>query len=178
MEKLLEFYNNNQLLANICIGIALVCMVVFIALLVIPSTRKKIIALYKQYEEIINYLIVGVIVTVFTWVIKAILVELCFDVGVAWQNVVVTALADACGIVFAYFTNRKYVFKSTDPDMKKEFISFSAGRVGTTIFDIVAMVVLVWIFGKASYLVCMIAVSVLVVVLNYVLSKFFVFKEH
>lgn len=178
MEKLLEFYENNQMLSNCIIAVAVVCVLIAAGLLIVPSTRRKIIDLYKKYEEIINYLVVGVIVTVFTWVIKAILVELFFDVGVAWQNVVVTALADACGIIFAYFTNRKYVFKSTDPNMMKEFISFSTGRVGTTIFDIVAMVVLVWIFGKDWYLACMVVVSVVVVVLNYVLSKFFVFKEH
>lgn len=139
---------------------------------------EKIWNLYKKYEEIVNYLIVGVLTTVFTWVIKAILAYVVFDVSVVWQNTLVTALADACGIIFAYFTNRKYVFKSTEPNMLKEFFSFSAGRVGTTVFDIVAMDILVMVFGKEWYFVSMIAVSVLVVVLNYVLSKFFVFKEH
>lgn len=139
---------------------------------------KKCLDLYKKYEEIINYLIVGVATTVFTWIIKAILVYLVFDVSVVWQNTVVTALADACGIIFAYFTNRKYVFKSKDPNMMKEFISFSAGRIGTTVFDIVAMDVLVLVFGEKLYIVYMIAISVLVVVLNYILSKFFVFKDN
>jgi putative flippase GtrA len=138
---------------------------------------KKILDMYKKYEEIINYLVVGVATTVFTWIIKAILVYFIFDVSVVWQNTVVTALADACGIVFAYFTNRKYVFKSTDPHMMKEFLSFAAGRVGTTVFDIVAMDVLVLVFGEKLYLVYMILISVLVVVANYVLSKFFVFKD-
>ena len=138
---------------------------------------KKVLDIYKKYEEIINYLIVGVATTVFTWIIKAILAYLIFDISVVWQNTLVTALADACGIIFAYFTNRKYVFKSKEPNMMKEFLSFSAGRVGTTVFDIIAMDVLVMVFGKELYMVYLVVISVLVVVLNYILSKFFVFKE-
>lgn len=138
---------------------------------------KKMMDIYHKYEEIINYLIVGVATTVFTWIIKAILAYTVFDISQMWQNTLVTTLADICGIIFAYFTNRKYVFKSTDPNMMKEFISFSAGRVGTTLFDIVVMDLLVLWFGEKLYIVYVVAVSVVVVVLNYVLSKFFVFKN-
>ncbi|MCR5215319.1 MAG: GtrA family protein [Lachnospiraceae bacterium] len=138
---------------------------------------EKLLNLYKKYEEIVNYLVVGVAVTVFTWIVKFIVVSFIFDVEIVWQNTMATLLSDACGIIFAYFTNRKFVFKSKRTDRWNEFVAFASGRVGTTIFDVVAMDLFVWAFGKKIYLLAMIIVSVVVVVANYVLSKFFVFKD-
>lgn len=137
---------------------------------------KKIFDLYHKYEEIVNYLIVGVATTVFCWVVRLILAYTVFDVQIAWQNATVNAIGWIFGVVFAYFTNRKYVFKSVAPDKWKEFVQFTAGRLGTGVMDIVLMYILVNLL-KWDYAVSMILVSVLVMIGNYVLSKFFVFNE-
>lgn len=137
---------------------------------------KKIMDLYRKYEEIVNYLIVGVATTVFCWVVRLVFAYTIFHVEIAWQNAAVNVIGWVFGVIFAYFTNRKFVFKSTQPDMWKEFIQFSAGRVGTLILDVVCMYVMVNLMHW-DYAVSMILVSVLVMIGNYILSKFFVFTE-
>ncbi len=137
---------------------------------------KKLMDLYRRYEEIINYLIVGVVTTVFCWVVRLIFAYTIFDVRIVWQNAAVNAIGWGFGVVFAYFTNRKYVFKSVEPDMWRDFIQFTAGRVGTGVMDIVLMYVMVNLLYW-DYAISMILVSVLVMIGNYVLSKFFVFSE-
>jgi putative flippase GtrA len=137
---------------------------------------KKILDLYKKYEEIVNYLIVGVATTVFSWAVRLLFAYTIFDVQIAWQNTVVNVIGWVFGVIFAYFTNRRYVFKSTQPDMLKEFLDFSAGRLGTLLLDVVCMYLMVNRLGM-NYALSMILVSVLVMIGNYVLSKFFVFGK-
>ena len=79
-------------------------------------------------------------------------------------------------IVFAYFTNRQYVFKSKEKDMLKEFMKFFISRMSSTIFNIVSFWVLTTFTSINSYIVKII-ISVFVVIANYVISKLFVFKE-
>ena len=82
------------------------------------------------------------------------------------------------GVIFGYFANRKYVFKSTNPEMMKEFLSFAGGRVFTGLMmDIVLMVVLVNLIHMDYWIAKIFISSVLVVIANYLLSKFFVFKK-
>lgn len=137
---------------------------------------EKLMNLYHKHEEIINYLIVGVATTIFCWIVRLIFAYTVFDVQIVWQNAAVNVIGWVFGVIFAYFTNRKYVFKSTEPDMWTEFIQFSAGRVGTLLLDVACMYLLVNLMNW-DYAVSMILVSVLVMIGNYVLSKFFVFKE-
>lgn len=137
---------------------------------------KKFLEIYKKYEEIINYLVVGVATTVFSWVVCLIFAYFVFDTDIAWQNTAVNVIGWVFGVVFAYFTNRKYVFKSHEPNMIKEFIQFSAGRVTTLILDVVVMLLMVNIM-KIEYVIAKLVSSVLVMIGNYILSKFFVFNE-
>lgn len=137
---------------------------------------KKLLELYKKNEEIINYLIVGGATTVLCWVVKLILKYNVFDVDISWQNAVVNIIAWVVGVIFAYFTNRIFVFKSKAKNMFKEFISFSAGRVATLILDIIVMELCYNIIGT-SYLAALLISAVLVTIGNYLLSKLFVFKK-
>ena len=72
---------------------------------------KKIWALYKKYEELINYLVVGVMTTVISWAAYGIC-KLVMNV----DNVVIMQIAVFlrwfAGVVFSYFMSRKFVFKS------------------------------------------------------------------
>jgi len=98
------------------------------------------------------------------------------DAQVVWQNVALTLISWGVGVVFGYVMNRKYVFKSTDPDIRREFLQFSGGRVSTGILDGVMMVLMVNILTiNESF--SKIFVSVLVMIGNYLISKLFVFKK-
>lgn len=132
--------------------------------------------LCKKYEEIIAYLIVGVLNTIVSWGAFFICAYTILDAQVVWQNVMLSIISWVVGVVFGYFMNRKYVFKSKEPNIWKEFLQFSGGRVSTGILDSVMMVLMVNVMGIGESF-SKIFVSVLVMIGNYLVSKLFVFKN-
>lgn len=137
---------------------------------------EKIKELCRKYEEIITYLIVGVLNTLVSWGAWFACAFTILDAQVVWQNVALTIISWVVGVVFGYVMNRKYVFKSTDPNIVKEFLQFSGGRISTGILDAVMMVLMVNILTiNESF--SKIFVSVLVMIGNYLISKLFVFKK-
>lgn len=137
---------------------------------------EKIKQLFVKYEEIIVYLIVGVINTIVSWA-ACFLVGLFLDPDISWQNFIINTVGWIAGVVFGYFANRKYVFKSTNPEMMKEFIGFAGGRLSTWAMDIVLMFVLVNLIHMDYWIAKIFISSVLVMIANYLLSKFLVFKK-
>jgi len=137
---------------------------------------EKIKALYQKYEEIIVYLIVGVLNTLVSWAAWFLCAYTILDANVVWQNVVLSGISWVVGVSFGYVMNRKYVFKSHEPNIKKEFLQFTGGRVSTGLLDPALMVLLVNIM-KVNEGVSKILVSVVVMIGNYLLSKLFVFKK-
>lgn len=137
---------------------------------------EKLKALYVKYEEIIVYLIVGVLNTIVSWAAWYLCAFTILDAQIVWQNAVLSAIQWVVGVVFGYVMNRKYVFKSKNPRIMKEFLEFSGGRVSTWILDTVMMILLVNILSVNEY-VSKIIVAVLVMIGNYLISKFLVFKK-
>lgn len=137
----------------------------------------KIKALWKKYEEIITYLIVGGLTTVVSWGAKFLTNWIFFDntmYPTPLQNLVLSVVNWTAGVIFAYFTNRRFVFKSHDP-MLKEAPKFVLSRVTTLVLDLAVMQVL-GALGVNVYVATMIS-AVLVIIANYVFSKLFVFKK-
>ena len=68
--------------------------------------------LYKKYEEIISYLVFGFLTTVVSVITYLFFANICFpnksDLDIQIANV----LSWICAVTFAYFTNRRFVFKS------------------------------------------------------------------
>ncbi len=137
---------------------------------------EKIKALCVKYEEIISYLIVGVLNTLVSWAAWFACAYTFLDAQIVWQNFLLSLISWVVGVVFGYFMNRKYVFKSKEPDMWKEFLQFSGGRVSTWVLDEVMMILMVNVM-KIHEGFSKIFVSVLVMIGNYIISKFFVFKK-
>lgn len=136
----------------------------------------KMKELCVKYEEIIAYLIVGVLNTLVSWGAWFLFAYTIMDAQVMWQNVVLSVISWVVGVVFGYVMNRKFVFKSKEPNIMKEFLQFSGGRVSTWVLDAVMMVLLVNIM-RINEAFSKIFVSVLVMIGNYLLSKLFVFKK-
>ena len=136
----------------------------------------KIKQLWIKYEEIIAYLIVGGLTTLVSWGAKFLANYLLFE-GTLYptggQNLILSIINWTAGVVFAYFANRKYVFKSHEP-MLTEIPKFVLSRVSTLILDAVVMQVL-GAMG-VDVIVATLISSVLVIIGNYVFSKLFVFK--
>ena len=132
---------------------------------------KKIVGLYKKYEEIINYLIVGGMTTLVSISIYALFTK-CFHVNYMIANVISWVIS----VLFAYVTNRIFVFKSKSENIILEIYQFFKYRV----FSFLIEILLIYIFVELINIDDMISkviVQVIVIVLNYVFSKLFVFKK-
>lgn len=130
--------------------------------------------LIVKYKFLILYAFFGVCTTIVNVVAYGLL-ERLIGLSILWSTIIAWFLA----VVFAYLTNRKWVFKSnahTSKEIIKEIYSFFACRIGTGILDCVIMKVFADILGMNDIIVKFVA-NVLVIVLNYVASKLVVFKE-
>ena len=136
---------------------------------------KKIWALYKKFEEMVNYLIVGVLTTIVSWAAYA-LCKLVMDVDNAVMMQIAVIIRWVAGVVFGYFTNRRFVFKSKNPDMLKEAAGFASSRLVTLFLDMFVMWLLPTIFHVNDWIATFIS-AVLVTVMNYIFSKFIVFRK-
>ena len=139
--------------------------------------KKKLKELYIRYEEIIVYLIVGVMTTIVAWAAKFLANAIFFDSSMyptSAENLILSTVNWTAGVIFAYFANRRFVFKSREP-MAKEAPKFVLSRVSTWILDIVVMQVFTLL--NVHLMVGTIVSAVLVTVANYVFSKLFVFNQ-
>ncbi|MBR5095280.1 MAG: GtrA family protein, partial [Oscillospiraceae bacterium] len=94
----------------------------------------KIRALCVKYREILVYLIVGGLTTLVSWGCKF-LWGAVFYPGVAHptvaQTTILNVVENLSGILFAYYPNRRWVFRSSDPKILREFTGFFGSRLGT-----------------------------------------------
>ena len=140
------------------------------------NESKGLMKIFNKYKEVIMYLIFGVLTTIVSVATRLILFKTLLDADSALEVQIATIISNAVGIIFAYFTNRKYVFESTNKNRFKEFISFVTGRIGTLLMDMLVMYVGVTLLSGNSTVVTLIS-QVIVIVSNYLISKLFVFKK-
>lgn len=141
---------------------------------------QKIKELYLKYKEIINYLIFGVLTTVVSLATKYLLLFTILDASnaVQLQIAVVTSWVTAC--LFAYITNRIWVFESKSKEILKEMTKFFAARLATLGMEMLIMFIFVTVLGLNTdmWVVVWTLVSQVVIIIgNYVLSKLIVFKD-
>ena len=128
--------------------------------------KEKFKKLFKKLfsREVILYIIFGVLTTLVNWGAFYVLMA----------NIIAIVLA----VLFAYFTNKDWVFHSEAKNFKErlaEFGKFMAGRAFTMILE----------FGLDALLfrtsipkmITKVVITIIVVILNYFLSKFFAFKK-
>lgn len=137
---------------------------------------KKCMELYRQYKEIINYLIVGVLTTVVSLGVYYACVLTFLDPENAIQLQVANIISWVAAVTFAYFTNRKFVFESKNPDILKEASAFVGARVATLLMDMLCMFIMVTCMGWSDKI-AKLVVQFIVTVANYVFSKIFVFRK-
>ena len=94
----------------------------------------------KKHWEVLSYLIFGVLTTLLNIVLYALFSRMFgYTAANSWGNVLDNALC----ILFAYCTNRAFVFRSktTGKAMAKEFGTFVTCRLGTMVLDAAIMIV-------------------------------------
>lgn len=127
----------------------------------------------KKYKEIILYLFFGVCTTVINMLVYALMYE-----WLRVNNVISTILAWLAAVVFAFVTNKVFVFESKREGITEflhEFTAFFGCRILTGVLDVVVMIVAVDVLGKSSLIWKFIS-NVIVTILNYVASKFYIFR--
>lgn len=130
----------------------------------------------KQHEEIIAYLIVGVLTTIVSLCTYYACVFTFLNPQIAWQLQLANVISWICAVTFAYVMSRKFVFKSVRTDWAREAAAFYSSRLVTLFADMAIMFVLVTLCGVNDKIAKLI-VQVVVTIANYVLSKLFVFVK-
>lgn len=137
---------------------------------------EKIIGIYEKYKEIINYLIVGALTTLVSLIVYYGCVFTFLNPDNAIELQIANILSWIAGVTFAYFTNRKYVFKSKNKNKLQEATKFVSSRITTLLLDMLIMWLGVTLLGLNDKIIKIIS-QIFVIVGNYVLSKLFVFKK-
>ena len=130
--------------------------------------------LFEKYKDMIAYLVFGVCTTAVNIAVYWVAAHLC-----GMDTVPATVIAWIAAVLFAYVTNRKWVFHSEacgTREILQEIARFFAARLATGIFDWVFMYVTVERLGLPDVTMKVIA-NVVVIILNYVLSRLVVFRR-
>lgn len=144
--------------------------------------NDKINNLIKKFlnKETISYLIFGVLTTIINivvfWFAER---ELAFIMSEDAASLVGNVIAWIISVAFAFVTNKLFVFESKSMAFKvvmAELTGFVIARLLSLAFDEGFMFVAIVLLGMNSLLAKIIS-NVFVVIINYVLSKFFIFKN-
>ncbi|MBR2723962.1 MAG: GtrA family protein [Ruminococcus sp.] len=142
---------------------------------------EKLLNIYKKHKEIINYIIVGGLTTLVRWGTTVIFENLFagfMSEGVL-RDVLITALSLIITILFAFPPNKLVVFesKSFRKDIVGiEFIAFISARAAASLIELVGIPLLCEVTSM-NITVATMVVSVVVLVVNYIFSKLFIFKN-
>ena len=124
----------------------------------------------KKHRELVVYLICGFLTFVVSMVVYAILSE-AFKINVLVANIITWIIA----VYFAFSVNRKFVFKSNG-NFTSELIQFYLGRVVTLVVEQAMLYVFIIRLMFNNMTIKSIA-QVVIIILNYIISKFIVFKK-
>lgn len=130
--------------------------------------------LYLKYQELINYIVFGVATTLVNYVVFAFFIKI---IPLNYQ--VANLIAWILSVLFAYFTNKLYVFNSHSWEKKilvKEISSFFTARIFSYLIEVVILFVGINLL-KGNELIIKLIDNVVIVVINYVFSKLIIFKD-
>ena len=122
--------------------------------------------LILKYKEVIMYLVFGVLTTVVNIVVYYVAAD-CLKINYLIANIAAWFLS----VLFAYVTNRKYVFESKSDHILKEMISFFSARLAMGFMYVTVN------FQILPDFIAKIVANIFVIIANYVLSKLFIFKK-
>lgn len=130
---------------------------------------------YKKYKEAVLYLFFGGCTTF----VNIAAYGICAN-GFRMPTIPANGIALVLGILFAYVTNKNYVFESKTESLKetiRELAAFVACRIATGVLDMVIMYVSIDILHYPDMLMKVITNGI-VIVLNYLFSKLLIFRKN
>ena len=154
---------------------------IFLINIIVKLFRKNkytnlLVELYYKYKEIFDYLFFGGLVTIVNFISYYIPANI---IGV--DKIVSNLIAFIISVIFAYVVNKEYVFETKWEGIQnvfKEFSSFVISRIGTGLLcDILIFAFMINILN-INDVISKIFTQILVVILNYIIGKWFVFKQN
>ncbi len=133
-------------------------------------------SIYHKNEEVWNYLIVGGLTTLVSLIVYYICVLTFLNPNNPLELQIANVLSWIFAVIFAYYTNRVFVFKSNNKNIKKEATSFVGSRIITLLLDMLTMFIIVTILHLNDKIGKIVS-QILVIIGNYLISKLFVFKN-
>lgn len=131
--------------------------------------------LYIEYKEIINYVVFGGLSTVVNFVSYYIAAR-----ALGIEEVASSAISWFCSVLFAYITNKIFVFESKTETKKaffKEMISFFLARILSGILCDVGTFALMVKVININDIIAKVVTQVMVVIVNYIFSKLIIFRN-
>ena len=132
--------------------------------------------IYYKNPEIWNYLIVGVLTTVVSLVTYFIATRIFLDPTNKIELQIANVISWIFAVVFAYITNRIFVFKSKNRNILNEISKFIGSRITSLFMDMFIMFIVVSLLSQSDIIGKVIS-QVVVTIANYLLSKLFIFKK-
>lgn len=129
---------------------------------------------YKKYKEVILYIIFGICTTF----VNIVVYYICSRI-LSLKTIESTIIAWMLSVIFAYITNKIYVFHSNKrflKDVLLEIVSFVGCRLLSGIIDIIIMYAFVDIIGINDIIIKILS-NIVIIVFNYVASKLFIFRK-
>ncbi|EMJ6201335.1 GtrA family protein [Clostridioides difficile] len=130
--------------------------------------------IFKKHKETILYLFFGAFTTLVN-----IVSYLFFTRVILFNFIVANALAWILAVLFAYVTNKFFVFESKRIEIKflfKEFLSFVSFRLLSGVVEMLIMYVMIDLLFVNDVIV-KVFTNIVVIVLNYLFSKMIIFKK-
>lgn len=120
--------------------------------------------------ELIVYIIFGILTTVVDWIVYYILS------GLGVNYIINSIISWTLAVLFAFITNKLFVFDSKRlKNIFRELVLFVLSRLSTLVINLAGMYVLISLL-KLNEFISKAILSILVVILNYIFSKLFIFK--
>lgn len=135
---------------------------------------NKLLTYYKKYYSFFSYIFFGCLTTAVNFAIYIPLTKV-FSLNIVISNI--TAWFGA--VIFAFFTNRRFVFNSqvnSYVEIMKEFMLFILSRILSGGLETIILYVMVTCLGINDLIVKVFA-GIVVIIFNYVVSKFFIFNK-
>ncbi len=129
-----------------------------------------------KYREQIAYLFFGGCTTLISWGVSTLFYYVIFGETL---NTLSNVISETLAITFAYVTNKLFVFQSKTTTKQKfwqEIVSFFAFRILAFALTLASMYVLVDLLHFEQWI-CKLAVTVVVIIINYLVSKLIVFNR-
>ena len=149
---------------------------------------KRLTELILKYKELVSYVFFGALTTAVNfisfWLFSKLLGENLYYIS--------NAIAWLVSVIFAYITNKLFVFKAKNFSPKvliKEISVFFSARVFSFLVEEGGLILLIWVLGFGEYsfnlfgfeingqIIAKILLAVIVVLINYFVSKFAVFRK-